>query len=248
MGISKTITDLSLLTTHLIFILQMGDLEAVKCLSVFDADMNALNLQKKTPLDLLENPSNATLQGSTSEKEPTEHEAMSPILAQTPPGETKESDETHVSSTESSGQEIAAFLEICGAKQGKDIAARIFLQDSIDASPSSEDSDLLARAFTDINTTLDQRLREAGLSEKEEPGTSKYLGLLSHELDRLRKGGSRVLCMDGGGIRGLIQMELLTQLERLTGKKVTELFDWIVGTSTGGIVALGLVYGKSVYL
>ena len=33
-------------------------------------------------------------------------------------------------------------------------------------------------------------------------------------------------------------------LEKKTGKRVTELFDWIVGTSTGGIVALGLVYGE----
>lgn len=56
-------------------------------------------------------------------------------------------------------------------------------------------------------------------------------------------GGSRILFLDGGGIRGLIQIEILEQLEKKTGRKVTELFDWIVGTSTGGIVALGLVYG-----
>ena len=60
---------------------------------------------------------------------------------------------------------------------------------------------------------------------------------------RLRP-GSRVLCLDGGGIRGLIQIEVLRQLEEQTGRKVTELFDWIVGTSTGGVVALGLVYGE----
>ena len=56
--------------------------------------------------------------------------------------------------------------------------------------------------------------------------------------------GSRILFLDGGGIRGLIQIEILEQLERRTDRKVTELFDWIVGTSTGGIVALALVYGN----
>ena len=54
----------------------------------------------------------------------------------------------------------------------------------------------------------------------------------------------RVLFLDGGGIRGLVQIEVLMELERRTGRKITELFDWIIGTSTGGIVALGLVYGK----
>ena len=41
---------------------------------------------------------------------------------------------------------------------------------------------------------------------------------------------------------GLLQV--LRQLELRTGVKVTEIFDWIVGTSTGGILALGLVYGQ----
>ena len=45
-------------------------------------------------------------------------------------------------------------------------------------------------------------------------------------------------------MRGLIQIEVLRQLEEQTGRKVTELFDWIVGTSTGGVLALGLVYGE----
>ena len=54
-----------------------------------------------------------------------------------------------------------------------------------------------------------------------------------------------MLCLDGGGIRGLVQLEMLSQLELKTGRRITELFDWIIGTSTGGVIALGLVYGES---
>ena len=55
-----------------------------------------------------------------------------------------------------------------------------------------------------------------------------------------------MLCLDGGGIRGLVQLEILRHVEELTHRKITDLFDWIVGTSTGGIIALGLVYGTCV--
>ena len=58
------------------------------------------------------------------------------------------------------------------------------------------------------------------------------------------KEGERILCLDGGSMRGLIQIEILSYIEEVTQCKITELFDWIVGTSTGGVVALGLVYGK----
>ena len=53
-----------------------------------------------------------------------------------------------------------------------------------------------------------------------------------------------ILTLDGGGIRGLVQIEILSEIERLTGRKIIDLFDWIIGTSTGGILALGLVYCK----
>ena len=55
--------------------------------------------------------------------------------------------------------------------------------------------------------------------------------------------GCKILCLDGGGVRGLVQIEMLRQIEQKTGKKIVNLFDWIVGTSTGGIIALALVYG-----
>ena len=50
----------------------------------------------------------------------------------------------------------------------------------------------------------------------------------------------RVLSIDGGGIRGVIPVTVLSALEARTGRPVCELFDLIAGTSTGGILALAL--------
>jgi uncharacterized protein len=50
----------------------------------------------------------------------------------------------------------------------------------------------------------------------------------------------RVLAIDGGGIRGIIPATVLADLELRAGRPTAELFDLIVGTSTGGILALGL--------
>lgn len=50
----------------------------------------------------------------------------------------------------------------------------------------------------------------------------------------------RVLAIDGGGIRGIIPATVLSYIEKQTAKPISQLFDLIAGTSTGGILALGL--------
>ena len=61
----------------------------------------------------------------------------------------------------------------------------------------------------------------------------------------------RVLSIDGGGIRGIIPALVLAHLEQHTGKPCSELFDLMVGTSTGGMLALGLSiddgHGKALF-
>src|ERR1019366_4055900 len=46
----------------------------------------------------------------------------------------------------------------------------------------------------------------------------------------------RILSLKGGGLRGVGTIEILKQIEQLSGKHIYELFDLIAGTSTGGLI------------
>ncbi|WP_367872959.1 CBASS cGAMP-activated phospholipase [Luteolibacter sp. Populi] len=53
----------------------------------------------------------------------------------------------------------------------------------------------------------------------------------------------QILSLDGGGLKGLFSAAYLAQLERDAGRPCADMFDLICGTSTGGIIALGLGLG-----
>jgi len=75
---------------------------------------------------------------------------------------------------------------------------------------------------------LDKFLDESGLNVKE-----------------IRSEDLRILSLDGGGIRGLVLVKLLSALQKVSKVPITEMFDWMGGTSTGGILTLALACGKS---
>jgi len=50
----------------------------------------------------------------------------------------------------------------------------------------------------------------------------------------------KVLAIDGGGIRGIIPALILVAIEQRTQRAISDVFDMLAGTSTGGIIALGL--------
>jgi patatin-like phospholipase/acyl hydrolase len=56
----------------------------------------------------------------------------------------------------------------------------------------------------------------------------------------------KVLSIDGGGIRGIIPAVILDELQKRLDKDLYTFFDLIAGTSTGGIIALGIRTGCSV--
>lgn len=55
----------------------------------------------------------------------------------------------------------------------------------------------------------------------------------------------QILSLDGGGLRGVFTAAILAAIEEDCGVSVIDSFDLIAGTSTGGILALGLGLGLS---
>lgn len=82
--------------------------------------------------------------------------------------------------------------------------------------------------------------------------TQPSWGTLAHRYQQPQP-QRRLLALDGGGIRGLITLEILLELEnQLKAKlgkgnefRLSDYFDYIAGTSTGAIIAAGLSLGMS---
>jgi patatin-like phospholipase/acyl hydrolase len=74
----------------------------------------------------------------------------------------------------------------------------------------------------------------------------RLLDFLKNSKNRRRQKSERyILCIDGGGMRGVIAATLLKNIEKLmnlmgANDPLYSYFDLISGTSTGGIIALGL--------
>ena len=50
----------------------------------------------------------------------------------------------------------------------------------------------------------------------------------------------KILVIDGGGIRGIVPLHILRYIEQTTGQPIYKQFDLICGSSTGGLIAVGL--------
>ena len=74
-----------------------------------------------------------------------------------------------------------------------------------------------------------------------------------HLKDKIRKKGKKkILSIDGGGIRGLIAIEILAKIEQELRDKennqalvLADYFDFVAGTSTGALIAAAISMGKS---
>lgn len=53
-----------------------------------------------------------------------------------------------------------------------------------------------------------------------------------------------VLCVDGGGIKGLAALQILLEIEKITQCSIVDLFDWVAGSSIGSLLVLALKHAK----
>ena len=106
--------------------------------------------------------------------------------------------------------------------------------------PPLLDEDLL-KILTDKRKSLDDNIfnLEAQLCEEkiENNEKAKYQKLLEKKMDGNK---FRILCIEGGGIRSLIQILFLCEIENYLKKPISQIFDCIV-TSRDGIFICGLL-------
>ena len=217
---------------HMIYDIQACDLDSSKVLITFGANVNIKNINQKMPLDLIEGP----------------HQFC------------HISEGVHISQNHT--EELKGLLREVGAKRALELELHGKTKPTTKVQPFSDvtlheketaveysktaaaDSwvSRLTVQYRELEKSIERRL--ASVSFPQFPDEATSLAMQMKELKMYQKAGSRILVLDGGGMRGLLQIEILSQIEKATGRRITELFDWIIGTSTGGIVALALVYGK----
>lgn len=113
-----------------------------------------------------------------------------------------------------------------------------------------------ARLYIDRHPKIVTELRN-GLTPREnlqlakENNPHRALGLVAAGLRRLPigkvnirwSGPFRLLALDGGGIKGVYSAAVLASLEDYFKCQVSECFDMVAGTSTGGLLATGISAG-----
>lgn len=108
------------------------------------------------------------------------------------------------------------------ALQASEKAALVSALDGVDAALQGESWDELVARAQDVSTARHEVVTRLGHNGQVAPPCV------------------RILTIDGGGIRGIIPAIILSKLESRANAPVAKLFDYVVGTSTGGILALGL--------
>lgn len=218
------------------------DVEAAKVLLTFGAHPNALNDDGKTPLDLLD----LYEERIRAEEEESGLAFPKDGLA----GAMEAAKQLRISLrdllTPDPKEDIERFRELLGSVGGRRSVPAINCTPHYNCRVFRVKNDI-AVVFKQLKDSISHNMDVISIGSSD---TSQQLvecvAQQFKDQAMLKKAGSRMLFLDGGGIKGLVLIEILSQMEMATGRKIVEMFDWIVGTSIGGVLALGLVHvGRS---
>ncbi|RVX66081.1 hypothetical protein B0A52_10015 [Exophiala mesophila] len=120
-----------------------------------------------------------------------------------------------------------------------------------DAAANLHESKILGPFYRHLGGATNFCARDFGVPRGQNAVEMKFCPLHRSETRDLRQmimfkpedAGVRVLTLDGGGVRGILMLKMLARLEQDLGGcfPIVSFFDLFIGTSTGGIIALGLV-------
>ncbi|KAI1711304.1 patatin-like phospholipase domain-containing protein [Ditylenchus destructor] len=96
---------------------------------------------------------------------------------------------------------------------------------------------LVRHLLTQVSITPSWRENSESKQQAELRARMQQCLALCGHINPPRGPGVSVLAIDGGGMRGVVGLEMLEEIEKRAGKKISELFDLVVGVSTGAIIA-----------
>lgn len=135
--------------------------------------------------------------------------------------------------------------------QNKDEASRIILYalHSIGAKRCSKDIKDCTQGCSTDGTFNGTPFRAWPTYESETLYTKLFLDAVIQDARKRRpkhgKRGAKLICFDGGGVRGLITIQLLIDLQKKLKRPIRSYFNWFSGTSTGSFLASLFTMGKS---
>lgn len=209
----------------------MKGIDFIKMLLAFGADVNLSNHHDKTPLDVCSKGSCAA-----------DKEELAALLKDY--GAVRGCDLAEgATDTGSAAGPIGKFVDVA-ARETEDGGRASPVAEKI-ASSGDTWSTQVAKQFYEMEFTLSETLGDVTTTlSLDTLDKAASVGFQIREMKMLQMAGSRVLCLDGGGMRSLLQVDILCRIEKQAGRKITEMFDWIIGTSTGAVIALMIVHGK----
>lgn len=196
--------------TALHYAVKDGDISVVQALIVFDSDVDALDVKGRSP--------------------------------------------RHVAATQESREEgdiIIHLLDSVGAKrcseQMEGCQAGCSHDGTFNGRPLSkwityEDETLYKKMLLEQIIQQARRRKkinrfQSSSQEGVTPSQITYESMKSFEQNNEQFKEANMISLDGGGIRGLITAQILIELDRLLKYPIYNYFQWMVGTSTGGMIA-----------